>query len=155
MRRLLVLALAVVVAGCSSGGSAGTAGHGSGDYPTRGEIWLGTGLAISRSTGPKVTGRSGSFSRSVQTIAVIGHLPAAPTTVADLQVDGQTLWTVVLNTYATPDHEWWFWTSISVDAVGAGLSSGVSPQPQQHTITLMSGYPTSSVVASGSFTLTP
>jgi hypothetical protein len=29
----------------------------------------------------------------------------------DFLLDGQTTYTIVLHTYSTPDHEWWFWTS--------------------------------------------
>jgi len=156
MRSVLLIALAIAISGCgSSSVSPGPTGHGNGDYPARGEIWLGTGLAGSGDTAPQLTGRSDTFSMGVQTIAVVGHLPAAPTAVADLQVDGRTIWTVVLNTYATPDKEWWFWTSISTDDAGLGLSGGTTPHPGKHTITLVSGYPTSSVVASGSFSMTP
>jgi hypothetical protein len=155
MRKLLVLALALVVAGCASS-SGGSAGHGSGDYPARGEIWVGTGLAsFSPETGPKLTGRSDTISVRAGTIAVIGHLPAALPGVADLQVDGQTTYTIVLHTYATPDNEWWFWTSFSADASGFGIHGGATPQPGKHTITLVGGYPTSAELASGSFTLTP
>jgi hypothetical protein len=155
MRKFLVVALAFVVAGCAASGG-GAVGHGSGDYPARGEIWVGTGLAsFSADTGPKLTGRSDTISPQAGTIAVIGRLPAALPGVADIQIDGQTTYTIVLHTYSTPDLEWWFWTSLSVDASGFGLHGGATPQAGKHTLTLVSGYPTSSVLASGSFTLTP
>jgi hypothetical protein len=158
MHRFLVIILAAVVAvvaaGCGS--SSGPTGHGSGSYPAAGEIWVGTGLgSFTADTGPKLTLRSDRISMASGTIAVIGRLAVAPKSTSDLKIDGNTTYTITLHTYATPDGEWWFWTSFTADAAGFGLHGGEQPKLGPHTVTLVTGYPTSVVVASGSFTLIP
>jgi hypothetical protein len=155
MRRLLALALvAVVVAGCGS--SSGPTGHGSGAYPAAGEIWVGTSLAsFTGDTGPRLTLRSDRISAASGTIVLIARLATAPKSTSDLQIDGISTYTIVLHTYATPDGEWWFWTSLTADASGFGLHGGEQPKLGLHTVELVTGYPTSVVVASGSFTLIP
>jgi hypothetical protein len=155
LRRLLVIVLAaVVVAGCGS--SSGPTGHGSGSYPASGEIWVGTSLgSFTAATGPKLTLRSDRISIASGTIAVIGRLATAPKSTSDLKIDGITTYTITLHTYSTPDGEWWFWTSLTADAAGFGLHGGEQPKLGLHTIELVTGYPASVVVASGSFTLIP
>jgi hypothetical protein len=142
MRILGPIMLAVLLIGCSGGGT-------SSGLPDAGKIWTGTGLVAHNDTFEMT--RSDSISVQAPSFVLLAHLPNKPVGALGVQIDGQPANAPTFSG-ATKANEWWFYATIAINGYAFGQPAQALPATGTHTVAVTEN---GSTVASGSFSLTP